>query len=185
LLAIISTPNHNPGVECALDLFCRHGEEFPWVPDQLQSRSLVIYKAWEGSCCFHQDLSTCSEMYYGKKLIFRSSFKPSFQRIKNHLFWRPVQGDIQKHWALRSLKSALDRLHRRSKIGTTLLFGARFNTMARWKDNFINYNFHRCFSTCYVQEVKGKLWKMRQQQGRDGSRWWQYDEGLGPWLDDI
>jgi hypothetical protein len=25
---------------------------------------------------------------------------------------------------------------------------------------------------------------MRQQQGRDGSWWWQYDEGLEPWLDD-
>jgi hypothetical protein len=23
-----------------------------------------------------------------------------------------------------------------------------------------------------------------QQQGRDGSRWWRYDEGLEPWLDD-
>jgi hypothetical protein len=25
---------------------------------------------------------------------------------------------------------------------------------------------------------------MRQQQERDGSRWWWYDEGLEPWLDD-
>jgi hypothetical protein len=25
---------------------------------------------------------------------------------------------------------------------------------------------------------------MRQQQGLDGSWWWQYDEGLEPWLDD-
>jgi hypothetical protein len=65
---------------------------------------------------------------------------------------------------------ALDRLHRRSKIGTTLLFGTRFmRVMARWKYNFINFNLEGCFSTCYVQEVKGKLWKMRQRQGRDGS----------------
>jgi hypothetical protein len=79
----------------------------------------------------------------------------------------------------------LDRLHRRSKIDTTLLFGTRFmRVMARWKDNFINFNLKGCFSTCSVQEVKGKLWKMRQQQGRDGSRWWRCDEGLEPWLDD-
>jgi hypothetical protein len=25
---------------------------------------------------------------------------------------------------------------------------------------------------------------MRQQQGRDGSQWWRYDEGLEPWFDD-
>jgi hypothetical protein len=63
-------PTITPGVECALDLFCRHDEVFPWVFDQLQSRSLVIYKAWEatweGSRCFHQYLSTCSEMYNGR-----------------------------------------------------------------------------------------------------------------------
>jgi hypothetical protein len=36
---------------------------------------------------------------------------------------------------------ALDRLHRRSKIGTTLLFETHFmRVMARWKDNFINFN---------------------------------------------
>jgi hypothetical protein len=60
-------PTITSGVECELDLFCRHGEVFPWVLDRLQSRSLVIYKAWEGSLCFYQDLSTCSEMYNGRK----------------------------------------------------------------------------------------------------------------------
>jgi hypothetical protein len=87
-------PTITLGVECAFDLFCRHDELLPWVLDRLQLRSLVIYKAWEGSCCFHQDLSTCSDMYNGKKLIFIRSLKPSFQRIKNHQFWRPVQGDM-------------------------------------------------------------------------------------------
>jgi hypothetical protein len=80
---------------------------------------------------------------------------------------------------------ALDRLQRRSKIGITLLFGTHFmRVMARWKDNFIKFNSEGLFSTCSVQEVKGKLWKMRHRQGRDGSRWWRYDEGLEPWLDD-
>jgi hypothetical protein len=55
-------PTITPEVEYALDLFCRHREVFPWVLDRLQSRSLVIYKAWERSRCFHQDLSTCSDM---------------------------------------------------------------------------------------------------------------------------
>jgi hypothetical protein len=91
----------------------------------------------------------------------------------------------QRYWALRSLKSALDRLHRLSKIGTTLLFGTHFmRTIACWKDNFINFNLKGCLSTCSVQEVREKLWKMRQQQGWDGSWWWRYDEGLEPWLDD-
>jgi hypothetical protein len=56
-------PAITPGVECAFDLFCRHEEVFSWVLDQLQSRSLVIYKAWEESRYFYQDWSTCSEMY--------------------------------------------------------------------------------------------------------------------------
>jgi hypothetical protein len=42
--------------------------------------------------------------------------------------------------------------------------------MARWKDNFMNFNLDGCFSTGSVLEVKEKLWKMRQQQGRDGSQ---------------
>jgi hypothetical protein len=68
---------------------------------------------------------------------------------------------------LHSLKSAFDRLHRRSKIVTTLLFGTRFmRTMARWKYNFINLNLEGCFSTYSVLEVKETLWKMRQRQGR-------------------
>jgi hypothetical protein len=29
-----------------------------------------------------------------EKLILRSSFKPSFQSIKNHQFWRSAQGDM-------------------------------------------------------------------------------------------
>jgi hypothetical protein len=144
-----------PGEECALDLFCRHGEVFPWVLDQLQSRSLVIYKAWEGSCCFHQDLSTCSEMYNGRKL--------NFQNLLQTLFPTHQESSILKTRTMRygktiercSLKSALDRLHRRSKIGTTLLFGTRFmHTMARWKDNFIKFNMEGCFSTFSVLEKK-------------------------------
>jgi hypothetical protein len=31
-----------------------------------------------------------------EKLIFKSSFKPFFQRIKNHQFGRLVQGDMAK-----------------------------------------------------------------------------------------
>jgi hypothetical protein len=31
-----------------------------------------------------------------ENLIFRSSFKPSFQCIINHQFLRPVQGDMAK-----------------------------------------------------------------------------------------
>jgi hypothetical protein len=42
--------------------------------------------------------------------------------------------------------------------------------MDRWKDNFINFNLEACFSTCSVLEVREKLWKIRQQQGWDGSR---------------
>jgi hypothetical protein len=69
------------------------------------------------------------------------------------------------------LKSALDRLHHRSKIGTTLLFGTRFmRIMTRWKDNSMNFNLEGCLSTYYVLEVKENMWKMRQGQGRDGSR---------------
>jgi hypothetical protein len=57
----------------------------------------------------------------------------------------------------------LDGLQRRSKLGTTLLFGTRFTRMmARWKDNFMNFNLEGCFSTCSVLEEKEKLWKMRQ-----------------------
>jgi hypothetical protein len=67
-----------PGVECAFDLFYRHDEVFTWVLDQLQSRSLVIYKAWEGSRCFHQDLSTCSEMYNGIKVNIQKLFQILF-----------------------------------------------------------------------------------------------------------
>jgi hypothetical protein len=52
---------------------------------------------------------------------------------------------------------ALDRLHRRSKIGTTLLFGTRFmRVIARWKDNFMNFNFEGCFATCALLEVREK-----------------------------
>jgi hypothetical protein len=48
-------------------------------------------------------------------------------------------------------KIALDRLHRQSKIGTTLLFGTRFmRAMARWKDNFINLKLEGCFSTSSI-----------------------------------
>jgi hypothetical protein len=69
------------------------------------------------------------------------------------------------------LKSVLDRLHPRSKIDTTLLFGTRFMPiMAHWKDNFMNFNLEGCLSTCSVEEVRENLWKMRQRQGRDGSR---------------
>jgi hypothetical protein len=71
-------PTITLGVECALDLFCRHGEVFPWVLDQLQSRSLVIYKAWEGSCCFHQDFSTCSEMYNRRKFNIQKLLQTFF-----------------------------------------------------------------------------------------------------------
>jgi hypothetical protein len=60
---------------------------------------------------------------------------------------------------------ALDRLHRRSKISTNLLFGTRFmHMMARWKDTFMNFNLEGCFSTCFVLQEKEKLWKMRQRQ---------------------
>jgi hypothetical protein len=46
-------------------------------------------------------------------------------------------------------------LHRQSKIGTTLLFGTRFmHMMARWKDDFINFNMEGCFSTFSVLEEK-------------------------------
>jgi hypothetical protein len=69
------------------------------------------------------------------------------------------------------LKTALDRLHCRSKIGTTLLFGTHFmRMMARWKDNSMNFNLEGCLRTCSVEEVKENLWKMRQRQGQDGSR---------------
>jgi hypothetical protein len=71
-------PTITPGVECALYLFCRHGEVFSWVLDQLQSRSLVIYKAWDGSRCFHHDLSTCSEMYNGIKVNIQNILQISF-----------------------------------------------------------------------------------------------------------
>jgi hypothetical protein len=71
-------PTITPGVECSLDLFCRHGEVFPWVLDQLQSRSLVIYKAWEGSWCSHQDLSTCSEMYNTRKFNIQKLLQTFF-----------------------------------------------------------------------------------------------------------
>jgi hypothetical protein len=39
--------------------------------------------------------------------------------------------------------------------------------MARWKDNFMNFNLEGVFSTCYVLEEKEKLWKMRQRQKND------------------
>jgi hypothetical protein len=62
----------------------------------------------------------------------------------------------------------LDRVHCRSKISTTLLFGTRFMcVMAHWKYNFINFNLEGCFSTCSVQEVKGKLWKMSYKDGME------------------
>jgi hypothetical protein len=157
-------PTITPGVECALDLFCMHDEVFPWVLDELQSRSLVIYKAWEGSRCSYQDLSTCSEMYNGRKF--------NIQKILQTIFTTHQESSIlttrtrrygKKYWVMCSLKSALDRLHRRSKIGTTLLFGTRFmRTMAHSKDNFINFNLEGCFITCYVLEIREKLWKMRQ-----------------------
>jgi hypothetical protein len=45
------------------------------------------------------------------------------------------------------------------------LFGTRFmRTMARWKDNFMNFNLEGCFSTCSVLEEEEKLWKMSQRQ---------------------
>jgi hypothetical protein len=69
------------------------------------------------------------------------------------------------------LKSALDRLHCRSKIGTTLLFETRFmRMMARWKDNSMKFNLEDFLKTCSVEKVKENLWKMRQRQGQDGSR---------------
>jgi hypothetical protein len=50
-----------------------------------------------------------------------------------------------------------DRLHRRSKIGTTLLFGTRFmHMMARWKDNFMKFNVEGCLSTFSVLEKNKK-----------------------------
>jgi hypothetical protein len=94
-------------------------------------------------------------------------------------FEDPYKEIWQKHWALRNLKSALDRLHRRSKIGTTLLFGTRFmRMMACWKDNLMEFNLEGCLCTYSVLEVKENLWKMRQRQGRDVSRWWRYEKGL-------
>jgi hypothetical protein len=72
LLTIISR------LECAFDLFCRLDEVFRWVLDLLQSRSLVIYKAWKGSRCFHQHLSMCSEMYNGRKVNSHKIPKISF-----------------------------------------------------------------------------------------------------------
>jgi hypothetical protein len=69
------------------------------------------------------------------------------------------------------LKSALDRLHRQIKIGTTLLFGTRFmRLMARWKYNSMNLYLEGCLSTYSVLDVKENLWQMNQRQGRDGSR---------------
>jgi hypothetical protein len=66
------------------------------------------------------------------------------------------------------LKSASDILHHRSKIGTTLLFETYFmRIMAHWKDNFMKFNLEGCFSTCSILELKEKLWKVRQRQGRD------------------
>jgi hypothetical protein len=66
------------------------------------------------------------------------------------------------------LKSALDRLHRRSKIDTTLLFGTCFmRMMARWKDNSMNFNLEHSLSTYSVLEVKENMWNMSQRQGHD------------------
>jgi hypothetical protein len=82
-----------------------------------------------------------------EKLIFRSSFKPSFQHIMYHQFLRPVQGDMAETMSIARSEIAMDILHRRSKIDTTLLFGTHFiRMMARWKGNFMNFNLEGCFS---------------------------------------
>jgi hypothetical protein len=121
--------------------------------------------------------------YYTQKLLqifFSTHQESSILKTRTRRYGK----NIERSAALHSLKSALDILHRQSKIGTTLLFGIRFmSKIARWKDNFINYNLEGCFITCSIK-LREKLWKMRQQQRRDGSWWWRYDEGLEPWLDD-
>jgi hypothetical protein len=148
-------PTITPGVECALDLFCRHGEEFPWVPDQLQSRSLVIYKAWEWSRCFHQELSTCSEMYNGRKVNIKKLLQISFPTHQESSLLKTHTRKYGRNIERCASEISLGQLHRRSKISTSLLFGTRFmRMMARWKDNLMNFNLEGCLSTYYVLEVK-------------------------------
>jgi hypothetical protein len=111
------------GVECAFDLFCRHDEVFPWVLDQLQSRSLVICKAWEGSRCFHQDLSTCSEMYNERKFNIQKLLQTFFPMHQESSILKTRTRRYGRNIERCTSEITLDRLHRRSKIGTTLLFG--------------------------------------------------------------
>jgi hypothetical protein len=165
-------PTITPGVECAFDLFRRHDQVSPWVLDQLQSKLLVIYMAWEGRSCFHQGLRTCSEMYNGREVHIQTLLQTFFQHIKDHQFWRPVQGDMAETLSVAHSENYI--LHHWSKKDTTLLFGTHFmRMMAHWKHNFMNFNLEWCFSTCSILEVKEKLWKMRQLQGRDESRSWR------------
>jgi hypothetical protein len=182
LLAIVSTPDHHPGGRMRIWFVLQAWRSVPMSSWPIAIKIVSHLQGLRRKSLFPSGLE---DVFRGEKLIFRSSLKPSFQRIKNHQFWRHVQGDMAETLSATRLKSALDRLHRRSKIGTTLLFGTHFmRTMGHWKDNFMNFNLEGCFNTCSVLEVKEKLWKMRQRQGQDGSRWWRYDEGLEPWLDD-
>jgi hypothetical protein len=76
----------------------------------------------------------------------------------------------------------LDRLHRRSKIGTTLLFGTRFvRMMARWKHNFMKFNLEGVFRYMFCSGSK----KTMEDEAATRIGWksvmtiW-----LEPWLDD-
>jgi hypothetical protein len=185
LLTIFSTPDHNLGGRMCIWFVLQVWRSVPMSSWPIAIKVISHLQGLRGKSLFPSRFEHVFRDVQWKKFNIQKllqTFFPTHQESSNlKTRTRRYGRNIER----RSLKSALDRLHRRSKIGTTVLFGTRFmRMMARWKDNFINFNFEGFFTTCSVQEVQGKLWKMRQRQGRDGSQWWRYDEGLEPWLDD-
>jgi hypothetical protein len=69
----------------------------------------------------------------------------------------------QKHWAMCNLKSALDRLQRRSRTGITHSIGVRWGWIKTWwKDNFMHHAWKLLFSTWSYLDREENLWKKRQ-----------------------
>ena len=165
-------PTVTLGVDCALELFCRHDKAFPWIRDQRRNQIRQYLQSSRARPAVFIKFCAWTETYKEKKLIFRSSMKFSFQRIQDQWIWRPVQGDMAK--TLDAERSEIrNRLQCWDKMDITLLFGINFGRIrTRWKEKFVYFAMEQCFSTGSILEIERKIREDEATMGQRGIFFW-------------
>ena len=128
------------GVDCTLELFCRHDKAFPWIHDQRRNQIHQHLQSSRASPAVFIKFCTWIETYKEENVDIQKLHEIPVPTHPRSMNLKTRTRRYGKNIGCCGSEICRDRLQRWDEMDITILFGINFGRMRnRWKGKFVHF----------------------------------------------